>query len=136
MQRLNQIKKTYDNGNGYSLYHDDMMWLIGQAEKTCMLQERVDLLERKITWWEGTAEEHFVEIKRMKDLYYSYNKEIHISDNLRSILDRVAKEIEKANLEEDICKCTSPQREIKLVEGKRGLVKDVYCQKCELPIYK
>lgn len=36
---------------------------------------------------------------------------------------------------ETICECKRPRRHVKQVEGKNGYVKDVYCQKCDRPIY-
>jgi hypothetical protein len=38
--------------------------------------------------------------------------------------------------EKSICECVKPQRELKMVECEKGWVKDVYCRKCALPIYK
>jgi uncharacterized protein YacL (UPF0231 family) len=82
------------------------------------------------------------EITWIKERYCAYNKETDVSNKVRDILYRVTKELEKGNLgmkihaEESICKCANPQREIKTVETDMGWVTDVFCRKCELPIYK
>ncbi|MED1863285.1 hypothetical protein P4V41_07435 [Fictibacillus nanhaiensis] len=35
-----------------------------------------------------------------------------------------------------VCKCPSPKRQVKTLEGKEGYVKDVICIKCDKPIYR
>lgn len=57
------------------------------------LQERIDHLERKISWWEDLTEEHREEIAWLKGCYHAYN-----SEKLQDILTQVTKEIEKNSI--------------------------------------
>ncbi|MES9681673.1 hypothetical protein ABWK22_01910 [Gottfriedia acidiceleris] len=54
---------------------------------------------------------------------------------IQEAIDELYENEDVDDRETDICKCEKPYRYFKLVEGKSGWVKDIYCKECEKPIY-